>query len=284
MNVDTTLGEQASTLILEHGGTALLEDLTAGYRELVSEELAPSVVRRLALTSYRPRPLSSFQLNRIQTQVLSIDSALKGGFPTGGTLVEVHGASSTGKTQLCLHLAATNTCGAVYAVTSGRFATARFAQIARDDALRRTIVEHVRDVQALEHWSQFRLPHILRTTGARIVIIDSIAALYRPAFERGTEIERAKSLATVIAALKAATAEVDGVIIAVNQVSARPGRSSTVPALGAAWARCCNARIELSRIPHRTARRFRLLHSSFAPETTAYFSITESGLAAAEED
>ena len=282
--MDNTLDEKSSALIHEHGGKEIFDDLTAGSRGLVPEELAPYVAQRLVHTSYIPRPLSTLQLSRIHTGVSSIDNALHGGLPTAGALVEIHGASSTGKTQLCLHLAALNGCGTVYAVTSGRFPAARFEQIAGEDALRRTYIESVRDVQALEHWSLHRLPHLLRTTRARIVIIDSIAALYRPAFERGTEIERAKSLTTVAAALKAAVTEVDGVVIAVNQVSARPGRTTTVPALGPAWARCCNLHIELSRRPRHSTRRFRLLHSSFAPECTAYFNIVESGIESANED
>lgn len=287
---DDRLEDEASTLIQEHGAQALLDDMSAAYPELVSTELLPFVAQLLLGAEGVARPLSLLleaSDSRLSTGVQSIDTILGGGLPLtpGGMLVEIHGAAASGKTQLCLQICAGG-AGSIYAVTAGVFPVSRFTQIAPKTAQRATTIELVRDVRALEDWAANRLPWLLRTTRARVVIVDSIAALYRPAFARGSEIERARSLAATAAALKSAAAAARAVVICVNQVSSQPGRPAPVPALGQAWARCCSTRLEISRTRGRSAvRRVRVLHSSFRPSgAVAYFTIGPGGLSSADED
>ncbi len=264
-----------AALVLQHGADALLAELAAPHRALIPPAIVPHLAEWFLDGAAAPRPVSSFSSptrSRLRTGIASIDAALHGGLPLspGGMLVEVHGSAAAGKTQFCLQLCAGGDVRAVYVVTAGRFPGARFRQMARPKALDAVIVEKVSDVDGMETWAEMRLPWLLRTTGARLVIVDCIASLYRPAFERGAEIERARSLVRVTALLKEATAAMQGVVVCVNQVSARPGKARPIPALGGAWGRCCNTRLEVRRELGAEKRRcVTVMHSSFARSGSA---------------
>lgn len=269
------------------GEKALLDDLSNPFRQHVSLEDEDRVALFLAGNSLGFTPASEFSADtHIPTGVQSIDNALGGGLPClpGGHMVEVHGAAGSGKTQFCLTACAAST-GAIYLVTSKQFPGKRFEQLSNSAALDTTIVEHVRNVARLERWAAHRLPWLLRESGAKLVVIDSIAALYRPTFPRGEELARARSMRYLVHALKKATAEIGGVVLAVNEVSARPDMfvNATVPALGAAWGSCCNTRLELSRV-RGGVRRMRVLRSSIASSgAVGYFTIGENGLESADD-
>lgn len=282
---DAHFEEEAAALIDTHGVQELIDDISGGSHTLVSVEVAPYVTRVLLANACVVRPLSMLasHATQLRTGVESVDALLGDGVPSG-MLVEIYGAAGTGKTQLCMQLC-TSSGGAIYCVTAGAFPARRFAQIASEDVQRRTVVETVRDVKELEDWASWRLEWLLRKTRAKIVVIDSIAALYRPAFARGSEIERAQSLTTTAAALKATTAKSGAALLCLNEVASRPGRQLIVPALGQSWARCCGTRLELTRTPGRLGtRRIRVKHSSFLPSgKEAYFSITAAGLSSAND-
>lgn len=150
--------------------------------------------------------------------------------------------------------------------------------------LKRVVVEEVRSVEQMLDWAKHRLPYLFRQAGGSVVIVDSVAAVYRPDFDDA--VARAGHLVALAAALKKAAAEGAGVCVCVNQVSQSVGfdggLSKTVPALGAAWANCVDTRVFLKRgRGGKDVRYAKVLHSSFVPSSTdegAEYRITEEGV------
>lgn len=173
----------------------------------------------------------------LKTGCESIDHILGGGIPVnGGSIVEISGKAGVGKTQLAMQIALMTTtprhhgglqCHCIYAFIEGRPPIKRMGEIERalcskfditcGTLLDGVVVEAVRSADELLVWSETRLPYLLRETKARVVVIDSIAAVYRPEFKDA--LSRMKHMAQTSAALKRATATVQGVCVCVNQVS-----------------------------------------------------------------
>lgn len=291
---EDSLIAECNALILEHGEADLLEELSLPHRVLIREAVVPYLADILLSDApVQPRPLShspSNEMTRIRTGVSSIDAALNGGLPLspGGMLVEVFGSSGVGKSQFCMQLCASGGVGAVYLMTSGPFPYERFAQVASPAALRAVVVQNLGSVEEMEAWAESRLPWLLEQTGAQLVIVDSVAALHRTAFADGAETERSDSLVRMACWLKDAVASVQGVIVCVNEIANQSEQEALEPALGPAWADCCNARLEIRREVDEGSRRcVTVMHSSFVPAgRAAFFEIGPTGLtdAAKEED
>lgn len=128
-----------------------------------------------------------------------------------------------------------------------------------------------------------RLGYLLRTTGARVVIVDSIAAVYRMEFE--DPLERALHLGRVAAGLKQEVGKVDGVCVCVNQVTRKIGSEGgglNAPALGRVWGGCVEHRIELRRWASR--RVFRIVESCCWEQGEVGFVVSADGVVAEGRD
>jgi len=241
----------------------------------------------------------------LKTGCSTLDSLFRGGIPVGnGDILELSGTAGVGKTQLAIQLAlmtaAPVSCGglassAVFAFTEGPPPIKRITEIdgalcerfglEAGSLLSRVIVEKIDSVVALLHWAEVRLPYLLREADARIVLLDSVTALYRPDF--ADALSRANHLVAMAAALKRAASRVQGMCICINQVSQRfeidqQTLSTTAPALGASWANCVGTRLFLKKREYGRAQRFaRVLHSSYLPPTEGDgepYQITEAGI------
>lgn len=145
------------------------------------------------------------EAHHLATGLPALDAALRGGAPCGG-ITELVGPAGAGKTQLCSQLCVQaqlpvllggmGLCAVVYVDTEQRFSAARlvelatarwparFADAAAITALTRSVVvysptsttELVARLDALEA--------TIIERGAKLVIIDSIAALLRAEFGR----------------------------------------------------------------------------------------------------
>jgi DNA repair protein RadA len=139
------------------------------------------------------------QLPRLTTGVKGIDELLQGGLRPG-ELYEFAGEFGTGKTQLCHQLAVTvqlpeekgGMAGkAVYIDTEGTFSPQRIASIASRfgldarGALGAVAVYRPLNTGELERFVREELSGFLED-GARLVVIDSVIALYRAQY-RGME-------------------------------------------------------------------------------------------------
>lgn len=215
--------------------------------------------------------------------------------------MELSGVAGAGKTQILLQLSlmagappdqAGGGTGAVVAFTEGPPPIRRMKQIEAHlckahglpigALLKKVVIEQIRSVDQLLNWAQHRLPYLFRQTGARVVVVDSVAAVYRPEFDDA--LSRAEHLVMLAAALKRAAADVSGTCVCANQVSQSMGvdgaLSKTVPALGGTWSNCVDTRVFLRRASGgRGMRSANVLHSSFLQGgDSEEYEVTEKGI------
>eukprot|EP01112_Ceratiomyxa_fruticulosa_P014751 TRINITY_DN4256_c0_g1_i1.p1 TRINITY_DN4256_c0_g1~~TRINITY_DN4256_c0_g1_i1.p1 ORF type:complete len:553 (-),score=91.06 TRINITY_DN4256_c0_g1_i1:287-1945(-) len=230
-----------------------------------------------------------------------IDMFLNGGIlPTG--ITEIVGESSSGKTQLCLQLLLQvqlpvhlgGLAGhAVYLTTESELNTKRLNQMIQyyKDVKFKDNPE-VKNIEFFEHIFSDKAPNIdklwevissrigqlLYMKHIKLIVIDSIAALFRSEYSRDETMERSKVLWTFANQLKYISERYRVAIVVTNQVTSFFERdehqlqripahqiaqqqhthsfmSSTqssssqklIPSLGLAWSNCINTRLVLSR-------------------------------------
>ena len=275
----------------------------------------------------RPHP-------RLRLGCTTVDEALRGGILPGG-ITEIVGESATGKTQFCLQLSLaaqlppaqgglggrasdasaphrSRVAGAVFVSTEHAFPDQRLQQMLPHFSRRHPavldpgsgiIVEHADSVDGLWHVVAQRIPFLLAKTGnVRLIVIDSIAALFRaepglpprataPHSRRAAEaVARSQRVAAMGQTLKA-LADAHGLaVVCSNQVSdhigggalARPARL-VIPALGLAWSNAVNTRLLLQRRAADAAvsRTLDVVLAAHLPNITVHFAIAEAGIVAA---
>lgn len=238
----------------------------------------------------------------LSTGCPSIDRLLHGGIPaTNACIFEISGAAGVGKTQLALQtgvMACMPACNGgldgscIMVFTEGPPPVRRLAQIESSmcrraglqegSILQKIIVECIATAEELQQWALWRLPYLLRKTGARVALIDSVTAVYRVDFEDAM-LERAVHLGRVAAGLKLAVGRVGGVCVCLNQVAQRRdaegGLGLTVPALGAGWTKCVEGRLYLER---RGGQRFaKVLEACWVGRTRGWgekFWVSDDGV------
>ena len=100
---------------------------------------------------------------------------------------------------------------------------------------------------------------LLLFSGVRLVVIDSIAALFRAEFSVEESALRAHVLFDVARSLKQLAHEHSAAVVCINQVSDRIvqealtyARKRFIPALGLAWSSCVNTRFFVRRVTPRS--------------------------------
>ncbi|MBN3282655.1 XRCC3 protein, partial [Polyodon spathula] len=175
------------------------------FREVLS--LSGPDLQRLA-------KLSHADVHHLQKYTDVDDFTLRGGIPLLG-IVEISGERSAGKTQICLQLCLSaqyprKYAGAVYICTEDTFPTKRLQQMSSlqhklrpevpADVLKsitfcnNICVEHAGDVDSLNVCISKRVPILFSRGLVRLVVVDSIAALFRCEFEAKDALLRAKHL------------------------------------------------------------------------------------------
>ncbi|XP_056284834.1 DNA repair protein XRCC3 [Pseudoliparis swirei] len=213
-----------------------------------------------------------------------LDRLLRGGLPVGG-VTELSGESGAGKTQLALQLCLSVQyptqyrgldSGALYICTEDPFPIRRLQQLIRHQArLRadvppalvsrlqfsdRVYIEHAADLDSLQVCLSRRAPLLLARGLVRLLVVDSVAALFRSEFQAADWLAKTKRLLTLSSTLHHLSLEFTTPVLCINQVTdvfsssacvTGPLSSSVAPALGLAWANQVMVRLMMRRL-HRT--------------------------------
>ncbi|XP_042358827.1 DNA repair protein XRCC3 [Plectropomus leopardus] len=234
-----------------------------------------------------------------------LDELLRGGLPVGG-ITELSGESGAGKTQLALQLCLSVQyptqyrgldSGAVYICTEDSFPIRRLQQlIGGQSALRANVpqslissrrfsdhvyIEHAADLDSLQECLSRRVPLLLARGQVRLLVVDSVAALFRSEFQASDWLERSKQLLSFSSKLQHLSLEFRTPVLCINQVTdvfsssddslgVSPLSSGVSPALGLLWANQVTVRLMMRRLQGTVVRGnqssvLRRLEVAFAP-------------------
>uniref|UniRef100_A0A8D0GBM0 DNA repair protein n=1 Tax=Sphenodon punctatus TaxID=8508 RepID=A0A8D0GBM0_SPHPU len=280
-----------------------------------------------ALQLYQDKdPFTSYH-QRLSLGCPVLDSLLRGGLPLEG-ITEVAGESSAGKTQISLQLCLSVQypyeyggldSGAVYVCTEDVFPNKRLKQLTEQqqklrvdvslDVIQkikfgnRIFIEHAADIDTFQECITKRIPLMLSRGMVRLIIIDSIAALFRCEFGAKDSVMKAKYLQTFGAKLHSLSSRFKTPIVCVNQVTDMVDEKEVAqnnfrvpdkrisPALGITWSNQLLMRLMASRTPHQehsssatsqhSGRVLRTLGVVFAPhlpQSFCYYTVNLEGV------
>uniref|UniRef100_V9KPM9 X-ray repair complementing defective repair in Chinese hamster cells 3 n=1 Tax=Callorhinchus milii TaxID=7868 RepID=V9KPM9_CALMI len=266
-----------------------------------------------------------------------LDLLLGGGIPHMG-ITEIAGESSAGKTQICMQLCLCvqypcsyggQEAGALYICTEDIFPNKRLQQlIDHQHTLRSDVpadiikkirfsdnifIEHATDVDALNNCISKKLPILLSRGLVHLVVIDSIAALFRCEFAVSDSIVKAKCLQKFGATLHHLSTRFRTPIVCVNQVtdalsdSALPQSNlgllnrKVMPSLGLTWSNQLLMRLMVSRthlhvedkfpgisVPASCSgailRTMEILFAPHLPQLFCYYVVSKEGVRGLKED
>uniref|UniRef100_A0A3Q2V0Y4 DNA repair protein n=1 Tax=Haplochromis burtoni TaxID=8153 RepID=A0A3Q2V0Y4_HAPBU len=224
-----------------------------------------------------------------------LDRLLRGGLPVGG-ITELAGESGTGKTQVGLQLSLSVQypaehgglgAGALYVCTEDSFPIKRLHQLIGEQVCLRSdvpadlvsslrfsdhvYIEHTADLDSLLVCLTRRARLLLTRGLVRLIVVDSVAALFRTEFQADDWLERNRQLLTFSSMLHHLSQEFSTPVLCINQVTpSRPSLSTVSPALGLAWANQVMVRLMMSRLQGTVVRgdqssALRRLEVVFAP-------------------
>jgi len=272
-----------------------------------------------------------YQHLKLPTYCKLLDSQLDGGIVYPG-ITEICGESGSGKTQLAIHLCLTaqlesirhnDPAGALYISTEDAFPTKRLYQMAQyfnkqhatasacpSNLTDRIYIEHCGDLEDLWSLLDVRLNALLSKVKVKLIVIDSIAALFRTEYDLSEMHERAIMLAKFGRLLHDISFKKNLCVVCINQVSdvfdekrtalnANDGCRSVAPALGLTWSYYVNTRLMIGRTQWKTSmfpsnkfnkqeggplpydiviRSLRLIFAPHLPPFKSYFLVHEEGI------
>ncbi|XP_032364720.1 DNA repair protein XRCC3 [Etheostoma spectabile] len=208
---------------------------------------------------------------------------------TGLSRVDVHQLQTAAATA-CRR--SPPTPGAVYVCTEDPFPARRLQQLIRGQGSRRrdvpaaltrcsgdrVYVEHAADLESLQTCLSRRVPVLLARRHVRLLVVDSVAALFRTEFQASDWLERSRQLISCSHTLHTLSREYNTPVLCINQVtdvfssddSLGPVPGGVSPALGLAWANQVMVRLMMRRLQQTVARggqssTLRRLEVVFAP-------------------
>ena len=178
-------------------------------------------------------------------------------------IIEFVGPAGCGKSNLIYHIAVSQICydssrKVVLISTEGRVSTERMQRMCEcrgydsEEVFSYLLIREAHDVNELCTIVNNDLPELFTRSESppSIVIIDSIAALFRAEFDVSAAIQRSQVLFEIANTLKWLSHSYNSLIITTNQVTANMSPFSIqewVPSLGLAWSNCVSARIRLTK-------------------------------------
>uniref|UniRef100_A0A1I8P5I6 RecA family profile 1 domain-containing protein n=1 Tax=Stomoxys calcitrans TaxID=35570 RepID=A0A1I8P5I6_STOCA len=230
----------------------------------------------------------------------ALDECTRGGVVTRG-ITEFCGASGTGKTQLLLQLSLmaqlpTDIGGlrasVAYICTEHAFPSNRLHELSKVfmnkypkhdiNYLANVHVEHIHHSEQLIKCCSERLPPLMSTERVRLIIIDSVAAVFRTYTDF---VQRARDMRRLANCLLSLADKYNSAVICVNQVASISKKQPEVPCLGLAWSHLGRTRMRISKVPKQvicddnflTVRKLEVMYSPETPIAYAEFLITAEG-------
>lgn len=129
----------------------------------------------------------------------------------------------------------------------------------------------------------YRLPALMEKYPIGLIIIDSVAAVFRT---QSNTINRSYELRKLASSLLRLSNQYNCGVVCVNQVATIPKKQKNVPCLGLVWANLGRTRIKVSKIPKLVningqnipARRMEVVFSPESPCEVCDFIITSNGI------
>ncbi|KAM8807060.1 DNA repair protein XRCC3 [Eudromia elegans] len=279
-----------------------------------------------ALQLYQDKHHVTSQQQKLSLGCSVLDKLLKGGIPLVG-ITELAGESSAGKTQISLQLCL---CvqypykygglesGAVYICTEDAFPSKRLQQlIEQQQKLRADVpteiiqkikfgnsifIEHAADLDTFHNCITKRVSLLLTRGMARLVVVDSIAALFRCEFGVSDSVLKARYLQTFGAQLHSLSTRFRTPVMCINQVtdavsepeaaqcSCGTADNRVYPALGITWANQLLMRLMVSRVsqPEQSSgatlqhtgglRTLRVVFAPHLPSAFCYYTVKLEGV------
>ncbi|XP_070782162.1 DNA repair protein RAD51 homolog 2 [Enoplosus armatus] len=278
------------------GASALLQS--------VSKAIAPPFTT--ALEMWERRADSCFS-----TSLPALDKLLRGGLPCG-TITEVTGPSGCGKTQMCLMLSVLATLpksaggpdsSVIYINTESAFSAERLVEIAQTRfpdyfICKETVLQMAGRVHLfMELTCQDvlnrldRLEEDIISTGAGLVILDSVASVVRKEFDTmlpGNLIHRSNLLGHEATTLKYLAHQFNIPVVLTNQITTHVGnRGSPLSAevdsgfvtasLGNTWSHSVNTRL-IVQFANAYQRQILIAKSPVAPFAVLNYTIQKQGI------
>ncbi|XP_063804582.1 DNA repair protein XRCC3 [Pseudophryne corroboree] len=302
-----------------------ITQLSIGHIHLLQKAVSATLRKNTLVTAlqlYREKSTFPSQHQKLSLGCSVLDKLLRGGIPLVG-ITELAGESSAGKTQIALQLCLSVQypveygglgAGAVYICTEDAFPSTRLQQLIRlqnkqraevpADVIRNIrfgdliFIEHAADIDTLTDCITKKLPILLRRGHIRLIIIDSIAALFRCEFAASDAVLKAKHLQTLGAKLHQLSSSSITPVFCINQVTDTVKETDSVlthcglqdrkvlPALGISWSnqllmRLMASRTQRSAPPPHTGSILRTMEVMFAPHVpraTCYYTVDLEGV------
>lgn len=254
-------------------------------------------------TSQTALQLLKKQQPRLSMGCKTLDTVLRGGILSSG-ITELVGQSATGKTQFCLQLSIMvqlpleqgGLAGSVvYVSTEHAFPDQRLQQMIpyfrrkypqlNKDPGSGIFLQKSDSIEELWHVIAHKIPKAIElNSNIRLVIIDSIAALFRA--EQESVSSRAQRVGMFGQRLKELSDSNRVPIVCTNQVSDYISESfegaskMIIPALGLTWSNTVNTRILLQRkeAEASVSRNLHIVLASHLPNARVGFTVTDEGV------
>ncbi|XP_022256073.1 DNA repair protein XRCC3-like isoform X1 [Limulus polyphemus] len=281
-------------------------------KQAVSQEVLP----RSFITAYKlqlPECPPDLVIRKLSSGCPMLDQFLRGGLLMRG-VTEIAGESASGKTQFCLQLSLQAqlpeyigglNAAVAYICTEDSFPSKRLQQLiqgikknkpheaSKINFSDQIYISQIGDVESMWKCVKVTLPNLLRLKKVKLIIIDSVAALFRCEYDLNQIAQRAHDLQTLGHLLHKIALDFGAVVICINQVSAvvdQGGRSNVqekiVPSLGLAWSNLVTTRVMLSRTSYvyketttqlkvyLPVRKLQVLYAPNLPPNHTYFVVT----------
>ncbi|KAF5307793.1 hypothetical protein FQR65_LT06665 [Abscondita terminalis] len=257
-----------------------------------SKHLIAQAVKQCLKTTLQP--LTNVQdWIRFTTGCKGIDQIIRGGIPVNG-LTEIVGPSGVGKTQFCLQLAITVQLpvtsggmhkGALYICTEDLFPSKRLQQLSNaytnkyreHNFMDNIFVEHISDYEQLRRCCTIRLPKLLKTHKIGLIVIDSIAAVFRSENVNVNYATRSQQFCIITSTLTNICNNYGVSVVTTNQVIDNLETGKSEPSLGLAWSNLVTCRFWINRFSG-SVRVFEIMFAPDLPNRNCKFVIEEAGL------